>query len=55
MREWDRFDMGQGDEESVLESLPLWPCFAAWELRSRSACLAAARGSFCWLDDILMD
>lgn len=35
-----------GNRIIVLESLPAWPCFADWELRSRSACLAMARGSW---------
>ncbi len=42
---------GKGEKkgrELRLEPLPPWPCFAAWELRSRSAWLARARGSWSW-------
>lgn len=33
-------------ENTLLSLLPAVPCFARVEFRSRSACLAAARGSF---------
>jgi len=55
LRGYSRIENGMGDKRCYLgigviwkdvpESLVLWPCFAALELSSRSACLAAWRGS----------
>lgn len=39
-----RVKVGRGG--SLLESAVLTPCLAWWELRSRSACLAMAMGSW---------